>query len=1211
MSTSLPFPLIARIQDALAGAGAAALTDLVMILPQGEDILAIYNGALPQALPPGWQAQPLDAVSDEDILEHEGLILACSGLDAYFPSLVLYGPTFYNLHRIFVDLGQIPLGMKTAYNLAQTLWQADWTPKGAEPRGVLWRETRMVQLALPWLMVDRKTGRLRSELAGLVGVIVPETKDLFTKQKRIPLVWLRLDELTREAEKWGTYRPPLESWVVGMPELKTFDLLPHLSRRHPHFLPLRPLMQAAQWHDDLKATVEKLARHAWYRWRLTQRRAWRHRAYALAAEVRAYEDDPTAIVALLPSHNFKRFLKEGDALCYQRSPFIFHRQSEGEPCQIKGVWEIKEASSSPKGYGDIVIGLPLLRHDFGQDASILWIDWREVLLRAGRKHELAQLLWLFSRELLPPLPRSDWEELQAARALDEAMDQLFIAYYFYNLLDPWRWREGRYPFYIQFVQRSLWDGLQGILREEKARHDWIRHYTEGLLAWYGQAGCPSNEDIPCHLRAMITHFRRFLEALHGKAVSGPTRHRQQIAETFIDLAQYLLDPDQSQLPPLPGAERQETPGLYRHLASLLAEPVFFTPISPFFVHILSRYHALRRRWQQINLAFREGAQLSRADLQALLDEYHRLARGSFALYHEKAILNWLFQRDQTRIENLMKAIGGQPVIQFQVLNPWVIRGQDEMVTVRVTNVGTQTAFGFHLKAITFSEWSVQPVGEAMSEPMDLPPHGAREAQWRVRAFGDPLEIRLTYAYDEEGGGRHEASHALELPVRGRRRQRALIIANPYRAGTPVSGADLFVGREAILRAIFSRLLAGNTQPILLRGPRRMGKTSILRQIQWLRQEGRHLAALGLERDQIAFIQRQVMVTSSLQEITAAHGDPAPAFFHHVLRQIHQQARIPKPEPSQDALGVFPAVGFSRILDHWIHAYIQAPVVILLDEWDELYREVYQDLARNLRAILEHPQLESVNWIISSTWVMVREVAQFGSPFYNQTYNIEVGPLSWDAARRLVIRPSDRVGVDWQGEAVVAALQQTGRRPFLLQLLCSKALDQLSKGGGARREALITVDLLRRASSEILHDVQFSHQHFGFLWEGESSRLPQEDQVDAVGRLILWVLTEHYPRPLSTTEILDEVEDAFREQGFEPLPLDFIQERFQLQIQFLHPIFDAIHQDEKGRYTLSIPLIYDWLKERLASYGDQETLIRHLYESVWEAYRLAHTGGSDS
>ncbi len=999
--------------------------------------------------------------------------------------------------------------------------------------------------------------------------------------------------------------------MVGLPELKTLGFLPHLSPWHKRFLPLRPLMRAAQWHDELKATVEKLARHAWYRWRRTQKRTWRHRAYALAAEVRAYEDDPTAIVALLPSHNFKRFLKEGDALCYQRSPFIFHPQSEGEPCQIKGVWEIKEASSSPRGYGNIVIGLPLLRHDFGQDASILWIDWRQVLLRAGRKQELARLLWLFARELLPPLPSSDWEGLQATRALDDAIDQLFIAYYFYNLLDPWRWRQGRYPFYIQFVQRSLWDGLQGILREEKARHDWIRHYTAGLLAWYGRAACPSNEDIPCHLRAMITHFRRFLEASRGDPTDTTSR-RRQIAEAFIALGHYLLEPDQPQLPKLLPTAPQETPGLYRRLESLLAERPFLTHISPFLVDILSRYHGLRRRWQQLNLALREGKPLSRAELEALQADYRRLAGGCFVLHHEKKILDWLLQRDQSQIQNLVEAIRGQPIIQFQVLNPWVIRGHDEIITLRVTNVGTQTALGFHLKAITFSH-PAQIIRAPMTEPADLPPQSHREARWRVRAQGDLLELRLTYAYQEENGRIHEASVMLELPVRGRRQQRPLIIANPYRAGTPVSGADLFVGREAILRAIFSRLLAGNTQPILLRGPRRMGKTSILRQIQWLREERERLAALGLERDQIAFIQRQVMVTSSLQEITAAQGDPAPAFFHHVLRQIHQQARIPKPEPSQDALGVFPAVGFSRILDHWIHAYIQAPVVILLDEWDELYREVYQDLARNLRAILEHPQLESVNWIISSTWVMVREVAQFGSPFYNQTYNIEVGPLSWDAARHLVIRPSDRVGVDWQGEAVVAALQQTGLRPYLLHLLCSKALDQLGRGDRTQREALITVDLLRRASSEILHDVQFSHQHFGFLWEGESSRLPQEDQVDAVGRLILWVLTEHYPRPLSTTEILDKVEDAFREQGFDPLPFDFIQERLQSQIQLLHPIFDAIHQDEKGRYALSIPLIYDWLKEKLASYGDREALIRYLYDSVWEAYHLTHarTGGSDS
>ncbi len=1207
MISSLPFPLIARIRDDLARTGPAALTDLVMILPQDDGgIRAIYNRATPQALPPGWQAQPLDQLTDQDILTHQGLILAWSGLDACFPSFIPYGPDFYNLRWLFVDLGQTRLGMATSYHLGQRIWERYKTnPETRPPRDPLWGQARVIQLALPYLMLAKEGNGLREDLKGLMGVIIPDLDALFNFKKRHQVRWLIFSKLHKEKEalSWKTYRPPSGSWVVGMPELTTFGFLPQLNPSHKRFLSLRPLMRAAQWGDPLRKTVERLARYAWFRWTRTHEKAWRRRAYALAAEVRAYEDDPSTLVALRPSNKFKDFLKSGDAWCYQRSPIIFQGGSK-DGCPIKGVWELKKEAAAPKGFSGMVISLPLLRRDLGVEEADRWIDWRKVLLRAGRKHTLARLLWLFARELLPSLPSTEWEGLKAADALDDAMDQLFIAYYFYNLLDPWRWRQGRYPFFIQRLQETVWEGLKGILERESKQQKPIQHYTAGLLAWYGYGDCPSGEEVPCHLQALITHFHHFLKAPQDEEDSKLTPQRREIADRFIALARYLLDPTALQFPKLPAKIPQNTPGLYRHLELLLTKEPFFWHLSPFFQDILTRYHDLRTRWQRQRMALQEKGQLDREALRTLLEDYDRLQGSSFALRHEMDILAWLLQRDRAQIENLLEATQGRPVIHIQVLNPWVIRGRDERVTLRVINVGTDTAYDFRIKRITFSEPAQ--VLEPMTPPADLPRQGRREGQWRVRAQGDQLRITLVYAYQDEREVPHEETLVIELPVRGRRAKLPRIIANPYRAGTPVGGADLFVGREELLHAIFSRLLSGNTQPILLRGPRRMGKTSILRQVQWLMEARERLEALGLQRSQIADIQRQVVVFTSLQELPLEQANQVSAFFLHILGQIHQQARIPELwAPGQKRMSPFPAVAFRETLERWIHTFIQAPVIILLDEWDELYREAYQDLARNLRVIIEYRQLEHVNWIISSTWVMVREVAQFGSPFYNQTFNLEVGPLTWDAARRLVIEPSDRVGVDWQGEAVVAALQQTGLRPYLLQLVCSKALDQLMRDPRAHQEGVITVDILRRALGEILQDAQYSDQYFGFLWDREPGMPPREDQVDAVGRLILWVLTEHYPHPLTRTEILDSIESTFRERNFDPLPMDFLQDRFQPQMELLHPIFDAITR-EGDKYTLSIPLIHAWLQERLASYGDREELILHLYRDVWKAYQLAHT-----
>ncbi len=1193
--SSLPFPLIARIEDALRLAGPNAFRDLVMILAGSQEVRAIYNAPPPQALPQDWQALSLEQLHDEDIMNHEGLIIAWSGLDALFPSLIPYGPDFYHLRWIFVALEQIPLGMETAHGLARTLWQRHLHNETSPHAPEHWTEARIVQLALPHLMQSRSR-------TGLMGVVIPHLAALFDESPSHPIQWLYYAQLQKDARSnenpWAAFHPGEGSWTIGMPELKTFGFLPNISS---NYLPLRPLLQAAQWQDDLQKTITKLARYAWYRWKRTQEKAWRKRAYTLAAEARSYEDDPTAIVALRPALVFNDFLKSEKALCYQRTPLIHLADDKDSQSKrtVRAIFDLDQPI--PSGvYAKTTIGIPLLQEDFHARPDD-WIDLRQVLLSAGRKHELARVLWLFARELLPPLPSPEWQKLRATRKLDDAIDELFVALYLYNLLDPWQWRQGRYPIFIERLHETIWRGLKAILAEEESRQDPTRHYTQGLLAWYGGGDCPSL-DVPCHIHYMMTHFRRYLDATQDEEPSSAiNRRRRQIAQGFIELGRYLLEPNMLQKPRDLADSYPKTPGLYSHLKRLLVETPFSWHVSSFFYQVLTRYHALRKTWQGLRQGAMEGHPPPRRALQKLTQDYKSLQNAYFALRHERDVLNWLFQRDIRQIEELNAALQGRPLLRFQVLNPWIIRDRQEALTLRITNVGAEPAYNFHLEKITFSE-PADSLDENPKRAADLDRQGMREWYWRVKAQGEMLTLKLAYAYQDEMGTVYTGEETLNMTVKGRRTQLPLIIDNPYQAGTPVSGANgLFMGREELLRAIFSRLLTGNTQPILLRGPRRMGKTSILHQIQWLMEDWERLQALGFRKEQMPFIQRQVVIKTSLQVVDPAQPDYIRLFFQHILEEIHLQARIPEPfQPERAGLNVFPAVAFQRLLTHWIDAYIQAPIVILLDEWDEVYREAYQGLARNLRAIIEHRQLESVNWVISSTWMMAKEVAQFGSPFYNQTYNLEVGPLAWEPARKLVIEPSERVGVDWQGEAVVAALQHTGQRPYLLQLLCSKAIDHLVQDEVIRQEGVITVDILNRALGEILQDAQSSDQYFGFLWDLDAGPVTGEEQVDAVGHLILWVLSENYPQPLTRTEIMDAIEDTFQKRGFAPLPPDLFEARFQHQMTLLHRIFDAISETGK-RYTLSIPLVHTWLRERLSFYGSREELVSYLYHSAWRQF----------
>ena len=54
--------------------------------------------------------------------------------------------------------------------------------------------------------------------------------------------------------------------------------------------------------------------------------------------------------------------------------------------------------------------------------------------------------------------------------------------------------------------------------------------------------------------------------------------------------------------------------------------------------------------------------------------------------------------------------------------------------------------------------------------------------------------------------------------------------NPYRAGKPVGGSPVFVGREDILRSVLRMLESPGENAIVLYGQRRIGKTSVLQEL---------------------------------------------------------------------------------------------------------------------------------------------------------------------------------------------------------------------------------------------------------------------------------------------------------------------------------------------------------------------------------------------
>jgi hypothetical protein len=245
-------------------------------------------------------------------------------------------------------------------------------------------------------------------------------------------------------------------------------------------------------------------------------------------------------------------------------------------------------------------------------------------------------------------------------------------------------------------------------------------------------------------------------------------------------------------------------------------------------------------------------------------------------------------------------------------------------------------------------------------------------------------------------------------------------------------------------------------------------------------------------------------------------------------------------------------------------------LILMDEWDEIYREEYRTLATNFREVVQNEQ--RISWLLASTWTLSAELSRYGSPWYNLVEPFDVAELDWNAASQLVDELSTSVGVTWTDGAVIHVLQQTGRRPYLLQLVCSKSIDYLT----VQRSTLVDEEAVEVAIKQVMDGATTSGFYIGPIWQ----------DAGALGRLILWAIDRCIPRYLTLQEIRGEIEAEFAHRELGRLNQDLFDSPLKERMIWLTSIVDAIAEHNGHVYTFSIPVVERWLHRTIAQQKNQ-------------------------
>ena len=243
--------------------------------------------------------------------------------------------------------------------------------------------------------------------------------------------------------------------------------------------------------------------------------------------------------------------------------------------------------------------------------------------------------------------------------------------------------------------------------------------------------------------------------------------------------------------------------------------------------------------------------------------------------------------------------------------------------------------------------------------------------------------------------------------------------NPYVIGDPVRGS-LFAGREDIMRQLEELWQSDRLQSVVLYGHRRMGKTSILLNIDGNRKKIQiayiNLLRLGDSSQGVAEVLMQIC--DGIAEVT----DIAP--------------------PDDDALLKLPYRAFERYIKQVGQA--NKGLIIAIDEFEKIeelieLRRIPADFLGFLRGIVQ--MNSKIALIFAGLHTLEEMTADYFQPFFASVIPIHVGFLNDASTRQILANPvdltssrSDEFILDYTPEALDLIYDLTAGQPYLVQLI---------------------------------------------------------------------------------------------------------------------------------------------------------------------------------
>jgi hypothetical protein len=293
------------------------------------------------------------------------------------------------------------------------------------------------------------------------------------------------------------------------------------------------------------------------------------------------------------------------------------------------------------------------------------------------------------------------------------------------------------------------------------------------------------------------------------------------------------------------------------------------------------------------------------------------------------------------------------------------------------------------------------------------------------------------------------------------------IRNPFVVGNPVqeTESNLFSGRRDIVRQIEESLVGAAQSPLLLLyGPRRMGKSTILNQLPRLMGPDFAVAAVDFQSSAVTGSAATLLKYFSQAVCSALRG-----------RRLHA-------EPLTLAqLAEVPYAVFDEWLDNVIAAMPQTMRVLLsLDEYERLQAAMEAGWGGAMLDFMRHLIQHRPRFVL--LFAGVRTFAQMGPAWTDRLISarrIRVSLLRREEVIPLLTKPVPDFALTYEPGALEALIEPTNGQPFLTQAVASELVQVLNE---QRRRNATSADV----ELAVLRAMESGGEYLANLWTDAGS-----------------------------------------------------------------------------------------------------------------------------